>query len=56
MKNITLIGFAILMFYVLSQIFKFWGVDEDVYLSYLLFYLIVVTFILVLPHTHIKFE
>ena len=38
MNPITLIGLSIVFFYSLTQILKFYGVGEDVYGIYILFY------------------
>ena len=45
MNTITLIGLSIIFLYSLIQILKFYGIGEDVYGVYILFYI----FILILP-------
>jgi len=50
MNAITLIGLSIVFFYSLTQILKFYGVGEDVYGIYLLFYIFIIICILVLPN------
>ena len=50
MNAITLIGISIIFFYSLTQILKFYGVGEDVYGVYLLFYIFIIISILVLPN------
>jgi hypothetical protein len=50
MKTITLIGLSIICFYSISQILKFYGVGQDVYGIYILFYILIILCILVLPH------
>jgi hypothetical protein len=50
MNPITLIGLSIVFFYSLTQILKFYGVGEDTYGIYILFYLFIIICILVLPN------
>lgn len=54
MNIITLIGLSIIFFYSLIQILKFFGVTEDAYMAYILFYIFVVVCIAVLPHDYPK--
>jgi hypothetical protein len=54
MNPITLIGFSIIFFYSLTQILKFYGIDEDVYGVYILFYIFIIISILVLPNNYPK--
>jgi len=54
MNSITLIGISVLIFYSLTQILKFYGVGEDVYGVYLLFYIFIIISILVLPNDYPK--
>ena len=54
MNPITLIGISIVFFYSLSQILQFYGVGEDVYGIYLLFYIFIIMCILVLPNNNPK--
>jgi hypothetical protein len=54
MKQITLIGFSILFFYILTQILKFYGIHEDVYGVYLLFYVFIILSIMILPNEYPK--
>lgn len=54
MNPITLIGLSIIFFYVLIQILKFYGIDEDVYGVYLLFYIFIILCILILPNEYPK--
>jgi len=49
MNVITLIGLSIIFFYSVTQILKFYGIGEDVYGIYLLFYIFIVICIVVLP-------
>ena len=49
MNTITLLGVSIIFFYSLTQILKFYGVGEDVYGVYILFYIMIIISILVLP-------
>ena len=54
MNASTLIGLSIVFFYSLTQILKFYGVGEDVYGIYLLFYIFIIICILVLPNDNPK--
>jgi hypothetical protein len=54
MNAITLIGLSIVFFYSLTQILKFYGVGEDVYGIYILFYIFIIICILVLPNDNPK--
>ena len=54
MNSITLIGLSIIFFYSLSQILNFYGVGEDVYGVYILFYIFIIISILVLPNDYPK--
>lgn len=50
MHPITLIGVSIVFFYSLTQILNFYGVGQDVYGVYVLFYIFLIISILVLPN------
>ena len=50
MNPVTLIGLSIIFFYSLTQILKFYGIDESVYGAYILFYIFIIICILVLPN------
>jgi hypothetical protein len=54
MHPITLIGLSIVFFYSIIQILKFYGVGEDVYGVYILFYIFIIISILVLPNDYPK--
>ena len=54
MNSITLIGISIVFFYSLIQILQFYGVGEDVYGVYILFYIFIIVCILVLPNDYPK--
>jgi hypothetical protein len=54
MNAITLIGLSIVFFYSITQILKFYGVGEDVYGVYILFYIFIIISILVLPNGYPK--
>jgi len=54
MNAITLIGLSIVFFYSLTQILKFYGVGEDVYGVYILFYIFIIISILILPSDYPK--
>jgi hypothetical protein len=49
MNSITLIGLSIIFLYNLIQILKFYGIGEDVYGVYILFYIFILISILILP-------
>jgi len=52
MNSITLIGLAAIFFYSITQIFSFYGIGEDVYGAYLLFYFFMIVSVLVLPNSY----
>jgi hypothetical protein len=54
MNPITLIGLSIVFFYSLSQILNFYGVGQDVYGVYILFYIFIIISILILPNEYPK--
>ena len=54
MNAITLIGLSIIFLYSITQILKFYGVGEDVYGAYILFYVFIIICILVLPNGYPK--
>lgn len=54
MNPITLIGLSILFFYSLTQILSFYGVGQDTYGIYILFYIFIILCILVLPNDYPK--
>ena len=54
MNTITLIGLSVIFFYSIIQILKFYGVTEDVYGVYLLFYIFIILCILILPNNYPK--
>jgi hypothetical protein len=54
MHPVTLIGLSIIFFYSIVQMLKFYGVGEDVYGVYLLFYIFLIISILVLPNDYPK--
>ena len=54
MNTITLIGLSIVFFYSLSQILNFYGIGEDAYGIYILFYIFIIICILVLPKDNPK--
>ena len=51
MNPITLIGLSIIFFYSIIQILNFYGLGEDVYGVYILFYIFIIMCILVLPNS-----
>jgi hypothetical protein len=54
MNPITLIGLSIILLYSLTQILKFYGIGEDVYGVYVLFYIFIIISIIVLPNDYPK--
>ena len=54
MHPITLIGVSIVFFYSLTQILNFYGIGQDVYGAYILFYIFLIISILVLPNNNPK--
>jgi hypothetical protein len=54
MNPITLIGLSILFFYSLTQILTFYGIGQDTYGIYILFYIFIILCILVLPNDYPK--
>jgi hypothetical protein len=53
-SNITLLGISLIFFYSISQILKFYGVGEEVYGYYLIFYTFMLLSILILPNDYPK--
>lgn len=54
MSTITLLGLSIIFFYSLIQIFNFYGVGEDTYGAYILFYIFIMICVIVLPNEYPK--
>ena len=54
MNPITLIGISIIFFYSATQILKFYGIGEDVYGVYVLFYILIIISTLILPNEYPK--
>jgi hypothetical protein len=54
MNPVTLIGISIIFFYSLTQILNFYGIEEDVYGVYILFYIFIIMCILILPNDYPK--
>jgi hypothetical protein len=54
MHPVTLIGLSVIFFYSLIQILSFYGISEDVYGVYVLFYIFIIVCILVLPNDYPK--
>ena len=53
-SNITLLGVSLIFFYSLTQILKFYGVGEEVYGYYMIFYVFMLLSILILPNEYPK--
>jgi hypothetical protein len=54
MNTITLIGISILFLYSFIQILNFYGIGQDIYGLYLLFYIFIIISILILPNDYPK--
>ena len=54
MNLITFIGISIIFFYSLTNILRFYGVGEDVYGIYVLFYIFIIISSLILPNEYPK--
>lgn len=54
MNPITLIGLSIVFFYSVIQVLKYYGVEEDAYGVYILFYIFIIMCILILPSDYPK--
>jgi hypothetical protein len=54
MNTIALLGITIIIFYCLSQVLSFYGVGQDVYGIYLLFYIFLIICTVVLPKDYPK--
>jgi len=54
MNAITLVGVSIIFLYSLVQIMRFYGVGEEVYGVYLLFYVFLMVSMLILPKDYPK--
>jgi hypothetical protein len=52
MNSITIIGIVVIIFYGITQILKFYGLGEEVYGIYLLFWIMLITCIFVLPNNY----
>jgi hypothetical protein len=49
---ITTIGLSLILFYSIISILKFYGINENVYSIYLLFYLFIIISLIVLPNNY----
>jgi uncharacterized membrane protein len=54
MNPVTLIGLSIIFFYSLTQVLNFYGITEDIYGVYILFYIFIILCILILPNDYPK--
>jgi hypothetical protein len=54
MNPVTLIGLSIIFFYSLTQVLNFYGIGEDIYGTYILFYIFIILCILILPNDYPK--
>jgi hypothetical protein len=46
---ITYLGVSLILYYSLTRILNFYGIGQDVYGIYVLFYLLIMIFIVILP-------
>ena len=53
-NNITLLGISLIFFYSVSQILKFYGIGDEVYGYYLIFYAFMLLSILIVPNEYPK--
>ena len=53
-NNITLLGISFIFFYSISQILKFYGIGEEVYGYYLIFYAFMLLSVVILPNEYPK--
>ncbi len=53
-SNITLLGVSLIFFYSISKILNFYGVGEEVYGYYIIFYAFMLISILILPNQYPK--
>jgi hypothetical protein len=54
MNAITIIGLSVIFFYSITQVLNFYGIGEDVYGVYILFYIFIILCILILPNNEPK--
>ena len=54
MNHITLFGFSLVFLYSLIQILNFYGIGEDIYGVYILFYVFIILCIFILPNDYPK--
>lgn len=54
MNPITLIGLSIIFLYSLIQILNFYGIDQNSYIVYILFYIFIILSIIILPNNYPK--
>ena len=48
----TLIGVSVLVFYSVSKILQFYGIGENVYGVYMLFYIFIIALIMLIPNNY----
>jgi len=54
MNTITIIGISIILLYSITEILKFYGISQEKYGIYVMFYIFILLCILVLPHDYPK--
>lgn len=54
MNPITLVGLSVIFFYAIIQILTFYGIEQQTYGIYILFYVFMIICILVLPNDYPK--
>ena len=50
-SKITILGFSIILIYIITQILNFYGIGSDSYGNYIGFYLFILISIFILPST-----
>lgn len=51
-RTVTIIGFSIIFFYAIIQIFNFYNIEIRVYSTYLFFYALLMLTIIILPNSY----
>jgi hypothetical protein len=50
MNAITLLGTSVILLYSITKILNFYGIGEEVYGIYIVFYITIIILIFILPH------
>jgi hypothetical protein len=54
MNTITIIGISIILLYSITQILNFYGITQERYGIYIMFYIFILGCIVILPHDYPK--